>query len=111
MRGGKLKRSVDIESPPNPLNTDAAGEPIKTWTPFLQGIMVAIEPLFGRELLAAQQKYNTVSHKITMRYVAGVTAKMRVKFGTRYFNILSIYTEEEDGRVSHLLCEEGLVNG
>ncbi len=47
----------------------------------------AIEPLTAKELLAAQQVQADVSHKIKMRYYAGLTPKDRLVKGSRVFNI------------------------
>jgi SPP1 family predicted phage head-tail adaptor len=52
---------------------------------------VGIFPLSGRELLAleADAKQGEISHRIVLRYMKGIDSKMRIKFGTRIFEIIS----------------------
>lgn len=52
---------------------------------------VGIFPISGREFLALEGdlKQGEVSHRIVLRYLKGIDSKMRVKFGTRFFDIIS----------------------
>lgn len=72
----------------------------------------SVEPLSGRELIAAQAANSVATHKISMRYAAGVTTAMRVKYGSRFFNIVSPPRNVgEMGREMVFEAEEGLNNG
>ena len=56
--------------------------------------------------------FNTqVTHRIKMRYVAGLTNKMRLVFGTRTFDILDIDNVEERNVEMILTCKEGKSKG
>lgn len=57
----------------------------------------AIEPLTSKELFAAMQVQSNVSHKVRMRYLAGLRPKMRFKMGTRIFNIDGRWNPSEQG--------------
>jgi SPP1 family predicted phage head-tail adaptor len=46
-----------------------------------------------------------------VRYLAGVTASMRVLFEGRYFEIKAVLNEAERDRMLTLLCAEGLTDG
>jgi SPP1 family predicted phage head-tail adaptor len=52
---------------------------------------VGIFPISGREFLALEgdMKQSEVSHRIVMRYRKGIESNMRVKFGSRKFDIIS----------------------
>jgi SPP1 family predicted phage head-tail adaptor len=67
-----------------------------------------IEPLKGGEKLRAMQLQDSVSHRITIRHRADVTARMRVVFGARVFNIRAVIDPGERRRWLELLCEEGV---
>ena len=71
-------------------------------------VWAAIEPLKGSERLRAEQLENPVTHRVSIRHRAGVTPKMRIKFGTRILNIRAVIDPEERNRSLELLCEEGV---
>lgn len=52
---------------------------------------VGIFPISGREALGLDSELRTgeISHRIVLRYIKGVDHKMRIKFGTRIFDITS----------------------
>jgi head-tail adaptor len=43
---------------------------------------------------------------VTMRYLAGITAQMRVLYGSRTFQIISVLNVDQRNRVLVLYCEE-----
>lgn len=58
-------------------------------------IWCSIEPVAGREMLVAQQMHGAVTHKITMRYVAGLTKRHVLRWNGRTFNLAPPLTTEE----------------
>lgn len=51
---------------------------------------VGIFPISGREYLAFKDVEKAeISHRIVLRYTKGINSKMRIKFGTRIFDIIS----------------------
>jgi SPP1 family predicted phage head-tail adaptor len=96
---------LDFDGPDN----FPSGEPGDTWQTFQAAIPCSISPLSGRELFAAQQFNSQVTHSVRLRYLAGVTDQMRVKYGTRYFTIHYLRNLEERNIELELLCSEGLV--
>jgi SPP1 family predicted phage head-tail adaptor len=52
---------------------------------------VGVFPISGREALGldADIRLGEISHRIVLRYTKGVESKMRIKFGTRIFDIIS----------------------
>ena len=67
-----------------------------------------VRPLNGDERLRAMKLENRVTHRIAVRYRAGVTADMRIVFGTRTFNIRAAIDVGERRRNLELLCDEGV---
>lgn len=88
---------------------DGGGGHTEGWAD-VAAVWASVDPLIGKERYEAQQIQATLSHKIKMRYRAGVKPSMRVLFGVRVFNILSPPIDpEERHRELHLLCEEVVV--
>jgi SPP1 family predicted phage head-tail adaptor len=111
MRTGTLRHIGVIErlvaaSP----QQDAGGEPDESWQTF-STVRCAMEPLQGRELVAAQQTESETTGRVRMRYLSGVTTKMRFKFEGRYFDILAVVDTRERHREMVLTVREGLNNG
>ena len=93
MRAGRLRHIISVEKITESRND--FGEAIKTWSDYLTDVRAAIEPINGREYFAQDSRHAEVSTRIRLRYVAGITNKMRVKFGTRYYNIVSVILPKE----------------
>lgn len=79
-----LDRRITIESPAEINN--AIGEPVATWAPFAV-VWAALRPVRGRERIAADQVAAEVDVLITIRWLAGVTEKMRVNHDGRLYDI------------------------
>lgn len=105
MSAGELRHRVTVQSPTK--IADEAGGVNTSWAD-LATVWAAIEPLTGRERFHAQRQDMSVSHRLTMRFVAAVTADHRVKFGNRLFNIRSVINPGERNRWLVLDCEEGV---
>ncbi len=73
-------------------------------------VSASIKPVSGSEQLRSAQLEARVTHKIETRYRRDValTAKWRVKFGTRVFNIRTVINEDERGRTWILKVDEGM---
>jgi len=69
-------------------------------------VFAAIWPVSATEQVQAGQTVMTVSHRIRIRYRSDITAKLRVKFGSRYFAIVSIINPNESGKLLDLMCKE-----
>ena len=112
MFAGRLRHKVDIEqlvagSP----NQTAEGAPDESWAVYLNDIWASVEPLSGRELFSAQEHHSEVTVRVRVRYRTGITAKMRVVFESKNYNILYVLDPEERHRELQLLCTEGLNDG
>ncbi|MGE3622972.1 MAG: phage head closure protein [Bdellovibrionales bacterium] len=106
MRIGDLRSRIVFETE-NPV-ADAAGGYAPGWTAVATA-WAAIEPLNGRETVAAQRLESRVTHRITVRARRDFTptAAMRVTAGNRVFNIRAIFDTGGRGRWLDILAEEG----
>lgn len=68
-----------------------------------------IEPVAATSVFAADQRLEEVTHRITLRWRAGVASGMRLTRPGRTFDILTVHDPDETGR--YLVCrvkEQGL---
>lgn len=108
MEAGKLRHRITIQQRSS--TQDSYGQPLVAWTD-VATVWCAIDPLSGRELLAAEAVQSEITHKVVMRYRSGINAKMRVLYGSRIFDIQNVLDENERHRTLTLLCLEGLTDG
>ena len=85
--------------------SDSAGQQSTTWTSYIT-VWATIDVLQGNEIFKGQQYNTQVTHKVTIRYLPGVTAKQRVQFGTRQFVIEAVENPEEMNVCLVLMCAE-----
>ena len=104
MRAGELRKYVTIQEKTGETR-DSYGSLTWTWQT-LQQVYAAIEPLSGREFFDAQEVQADVSVRIRIRALAGVKPDMRVVYGSRVLEILSVLDLEERGQEMHLMCRE-----
>jgi SPP1 family predicted phage head-tail adaptor len=72
----------------------------------IMGGIGRVHPADGFDPLCFQQIAADLSHRVVIRYLAGVTPKHRVVHGSRTFDILMARNIEERGRFIELLCRE-----
>ena len=93
------------------LTPDGAGGYARSWSD-VADVWAEIIPLagnaaYGRETTVAGQLQSEISHRVLLRYRAGVTAGMRLLFDSRMFNIVSVANRDEQSEVLELLVLEG----
>jgi SPP1 family predicted phage head-tail adaptor len=100
---GRLNKRVEIQEAAE--TTDANGATSRTWSTWRR-CWAAIETPSGRETLQSGSPTALLSHLVTIRYVAGVTPKMRIKYGPRIFGIGSVVNVNERNEDLLLACAE-----
>lgn len=113
MRAGDLRKRLTFQV--KSTGQDALGQVVNTWTTAFT-CWGEIQPLNGRELLAAQAVQSAVTHTVTVRYRSELAtpkqvAAMRILYGSRVFDIRASMNESERNRMVTLSVEEGLNNG
>lgn len=87
MRAGELDRQIVIEQPNEVKGTK--GELITTWLTFAT-LPAHFRPLRGREYFAAGQVNAQENAAFTMRWMSGITPKMRINFDGKIWDIRNI---------------------
>lgn len=83
------------------------GEHVPQWDDVIT-VKAGIYPVSGKDYISAVQVNSEITHKVNLRYVPGLSADMRVKFGTRLFTIVAIMNFQEKDRELQLVCKEFL---
>lgn len=105
MRAGDLTHRIDFEQPA--LAKSTGGAVLRKWEPFRQNVPASVEPLSGRELFLAQSLNSETTHKVTLRFLPGITQLMRIVFQGRIFDIVSIANKKERNREIEIIAKEG----
>lgn len=105
MQAGKYKQRITIEQ--LTITQDDYGDTLETWSTF-KAVWSNIKPLRGTEYWQSKQVNSEVTGVIEIRYLSTVDPTMRVKYGTRIFEIDSLFHPEENKKETHLLVKEVL---
>ncbi|MFO1007565.1 MAG: phage head closure protein [Planctomycetaceae bacterium] len=103
MEIGKLKNRITIEKYTE--SRSNAGQVLKSYTTSSTR-WAMIKPLTTREILQAQQVHAEITHEIYLRYPLDVTAKDRIKYDNRTFEILGVINVDEAKFFLRLNCVE-----
>ena len=87
MKAGQLDQRVTVERLQG--GFDELGQPINQWLPIVT-TWAAVEPLVGREYLAAAALVAEVTARIRMRYRPGITAADRIVHDGTTYGITSV---------------------
>ena len=103
MKAGQLDQRVTVERLQG--GFDELGQPLPdTWAPLFT-CWAAVEPLTGREYLAAQAAVSEVTAKIRMRFRPWMTAEDRVIHDGTIYNIVSVIDVRSENRELVLMCK------
>ena len=103
MKAGQLDQRVTVERLQG--GVDELGQPLPdTWAPLFT-CWAAVEPLVGREYIAAQAAVSEVTAKIRMRFRPWMTAQDRVIHDGTIYNIVSVIDVRSENRELVLMCK------
>jgi len=69
-------------------------------------VWAAIWPTSARELTQSMQTDMVITHRIRIRYRSSFIPSYRIKFGNRYFNIVSIINPNERNEWLDIMAKE-----
>ena len=99
---GKLRERVTVQVASG--TTNALGETVMTWSDS-SAVWASVEGVSAREALIAGQQETSVTHKVRMRYLPGLTSQHRFSWRSRTLEIVSLL--EHGNRSEHeAICEE-----
>lgn len=103
IQAGRLRTRVDIQQTIR--TPDRAGGFTQNWST-LTTVWAEILPLSGKEVFEQMKSQSNISHKVTIRYRAGVTGVMRLKVGGTLYLIRAILNPRNMNESLELYCEE-----
>jgi len=105
MRSGTLRHHIQIQQ--KTTAQDSFGAPVETWAVFAT-VWAEIKPASSTDRAAFNQATAPeTTHKVNIRYLAGVTSAMRVMFDSRVFEIIAPPLNwDERNRELTLMCRE-----
>ena len=99
---GRLRERVTVQSASG--STNNLGETVLTWSNFAT-VWASVEGVSAREALAAGQQDVSLTHKVRLRYLTGLTQSMRFRWRNRTLDIISLL--EHNNRSEHeAICTE-----
>ncbi len=87
MRAGRMREQIVIQSVSEARTSTGAIDP--TWSTFAT-VRCAVKPLVGREYFAAQAVNTANQVEFRIRYLSGVTTKMRISHDSKIYDIQSV---------------------
>ena len=102
MDAGKLRERVTVQIASG--TTNALGETVLTWANS-SAVWASVEGVSAREALISGQQETTVSHRVRLRYLPGLTSQHRFSWRSRTLEIVSLL--EHGNRSEHeAICQE-----
>lgn len=103
IRIGDLRERVAIEQP---LRVgDGGGGAVESWIEVAQ-VWARIRPLSGTERTEADAIAGVVTHEAILRYRSDLGPELRMRIGSRLFDIRTVFDIEERRRFLRCLIEE-----
>ncbi len=105
VQAGKLRHAVTFQKP---VITNTNGEVTTVWTDKAK-VNIAIMPQGGREAYRAKQVHANMTHLVQARYtreLEALTSVWRIKFGSRFLNIVAINNVDERNIEWLITCSE-----
>jgi SPP1 family predicted phage head-tail adaptor len=106
MRAGKLKHLITIQQNTPTANSPDDGSLVDSWSSYAADIYGRLSTSGGREFWRARQLNSELSAEWEIRYDAGVTARMRVLFGSRVFTIDTVKHDDDRYTWTRMECVE-----
>jgi SPP1 family predicted phage head-tail adaptor len=69
-------------------------------------VWAAIWPVSASEQIQAMQMAMTVTHRIRIRYCPDINPSWRIKYGTKYYAIVSIINQNMANKMLEMMCKE-----
>ena len=97
MRAGDLNRRITVQSIAGTKTEN--GYAVETWADGLS-LWAEVVDKNGREFFSAQRINAEITALFKTRNIGGIDTKMRIKLGSRIFNILSVDADSDKSQLS-----------
>ena len=101
MKAGALDQRIVIERLVE--GYDELGQPINDWLPIVT-TWAHVEPLTGREFIAAQAAVSEITARVRLRYRPGITTADRIVHDGTTYGVTSVADVHSSRRELVLMC-------
>jgi SPP1 family predicted phage head-tail adaptor len=103
MKAGDLRERITVLAYRETKN--AMGEMVPVYDETFAEVWASVQGVTAREFLLAGQQQTEISHRVRLRFLTGLTQRMRIVWRGRTLEIVSLL--EHANRSEHeLLCQE-----
>jgi len=103
MDAGELRERVTVLAPTE--TRSRMGEVVLAYDTTFATVWASVDGVSAREYLLSGQQQVDISHRVRMRYLAGLTQSMRILWLGRTLEIISVL-ERENRTIHELICQE-----
>jgi SPP1 family predicted phage head-tail adaptor len=107
IRAGRLRHRLTLQYKSE--TRTATGDVAYTWVTD-STVWGAIEPLSGREYIAASQTKNENEVRILMRYNSKIEKSWRIVNDSKAYSITAMWNEDERDRMTVCMCSQGVLD-
>jgi SPP1 family predicted phage head-tail adaptor len=100
---GRLDQRITLQT--SAINRDSLGGATETWVDTAT-VSARVSPLSGRRMAQAQQVGSAVSKQVEIRWRAGITAAMRIRFADGRVAKVSWFEEHKREGWLIMVCED-----
>jgi SPP1 family predicted phage head-tail adaptor len=104
IRAGDLNKLVDIQAQTK--TPDGMGNFTTAWTTLASNVAAAIWDATSNERNQANATTLIITHRVRIRHRSILRSSWRLKFGNRYFAIVSVVNPGEKNEYLDLYCKE-----
>lgn len=105
LNAGMLRHRISIDRLDHEQD-ETTGAMNAIWTEIASAVPASVEPLSGREFIAAAQTGSTVSARITLRHRPDLNHAMRVRHGATVYRIKAVLPDHKSGKEWQTLLVE-----
>ena len=102
MKLGKMRYRITIENPMNEIDGDGFNQ--ETYTEFAT-VWADITPVSSKEYFGSDQTVEEATSKIYIRHIPGINTLMRIRCGSRLFDIISVLSDDRLGMTTIIARE------
>jgi len=103
MLAGRLRHRLEFEK--SSLSSDGQGGQTRAWSTRAT-VSGSLKPLRAEERFYNEQLNHTGTHEVVIRYRDDLESSDRIKFGSRYFQIIGIMNPNERNRQLVITAKE-----
>jgi len=106
MNSGRLRHVITIQTPTKTVNS--AGDTVLSWASLTGGanIRASVDQIGGLERYQSEHNKAIADFKVIIRHLSTVTRQMRIAWGSRTLNIVSVDADRTDGRYMIIKAKE-----